>query len=107
MCHQRKLWRLTLFHQVNHLYKLRLKQDPKRSLEGHRLKFFFGKKFIHSIKLFVYNLSGNLLIFNKSPSIRYVFTLNIKPSCQTLSKAFEISRKIPLVSAGGLQSKLL
>ena len=48
-----------------------------------------------------------LCIQYRSPPILYDFNLNIKPSCQTLSKAFETSRKIPLMSAGALQSKLL
>ena len=34
--------------------------------------------------------------FNKLPSI--LFSCNIRPSCQTLSDAFEISRKTPLTS---------
>ena len=29
----------------------------------------------------------------------------MKPSCQTLSKAFEISKKAPLTSTEGLQAK--
>ena len=32
------------------------------------------------------------------------FTLYISPSCHTLSKAFDISKNIPLISRGGLQS---
>ena len=103
-----KFCRLTLFHQGNHLHKLSIKLDLKRRLEGHQVKRFSGKKFIHLIQPFIYNLSCNLsIIFNKSLSISYVFNLNMKHSCQTLSKTFEISTKVPLVSDGGLQQKLI
>ena len=44
---------------------------------------------------------------NKEPVIPYDCNLNINPSCQTLSKALEISRKTTLVSSGGLASKPL
>ena len=33
------------------------------------------------------------------------FTLQISPSCHTVSKALNISKKIPLTSKGGLKSK--
>ena len=36
--------------------------------------------------------------FNKLPDIPFSYNLNIRPSCQTLSSAFEMSRKIPLTS---------
>ena len=42
----------------------------------------------------------------KSPSMPYVFNLNNKPSCQILSNALEMSKKIhPLTSTVGLSSK--
>lgn len=37
----------------------------------------------------------------------YDFSLKIKLSCQTLSKAFEISKKTPRLSKGGIASKTL
>ena len=36
--------------------------------------------------------------FNKLPDILYSCNLNIAPSCQNLSNAFEMSRKTPLAS---------
>ena len=45
--------------------KLGIKEDPKRSLEGHRLKCFSRKKFVHSIQPFIYDL-GNLSIISIS-----------------------------------------
>ena len=35
---------------------------------------------------------------NKLPDIPFSWNLNIRPSCQTLSNAFEMSRKTPLTS---------
>ena len=36
--------------------------------------------------------------FNKFPDIPFSYNLKIRPSCQTLSNAFEMSRKTPLTS---------
>ena len=41
----------------------------------------------------------------RSPSTPYVFNLNSKPSCQTLSNALEMSKKIPLTSTFEISSK--
>ena len=40
------------------------------------------------------------------PIIPYDLSLNNKPSCQTLSKALDMSRKTPLVSNDGIALKL-
>ena len=40
-----------------------------------------------------------------SPSTPYSFNLKMRPSCQTLSNAWEMSRKTPLTSTVGLLSK--
>ena len=37
-------------------------------------------------------------ICNRSPEILFCFNLKISPSCQTLSKALDISKKTPLTS---------
>ena len=37
-----------------------------------------------------------------SPATPYVFNLNNKPSCQTLSNTLEMSKKIPLTWTAGL-----
>ena len=36
--------------------------------------------------------------FSKLPDIPFCFNLKMRPSCQTLSNAFDISRKTPLTS---------
>ena len=41
---------------------------------------------------------------NRLPSTPYDFNLNNRPWCHTLSKAFDISKNIALVSTSGLQS---
>ena len=57
-------------------------------------------------QLFAYNFLGDFLSSKgRSPSVPYVFNLNNKPSCQTLSNALEMSKKFPLTSIVGLSSK--
>ena len=43
--------------------------------------------------------------FNKFPETPFCFNLKINPSCQTLSKAYEISKNIALTSRDGVTSK--
>ena len=43
--------------------------------------------------------------FNKFPETPFCFNLKINPSCQTLSKTFEISKNIALTSRDGVASK--
>ena len=42
---------------------------------------------------------------SNSPSTAYDFNLKMRPSCQTLSNALEMSRKTPLTSTVGLLAK--
>ena len=44
---------------------------------------------------------------SNSPSVPNDFNLKIRPSCQTLSNAFEMSRKTPLTLTVGFLSKVV
>ena len=81
-----KICKSTLFRQVNHLCKLGIKQDPKQILEGHWLKCFLRKRFVHLTQPFVYSLPSNLSIV----------------SISHLPKAFEISLSILVVGGAVL-----
>ena len=71
--------------------------DLIQSLRVHLPKLFPKKMFVHSEQLVGIKFKG-------LPFIPYVCNLNINPSYQTLSKALEMSKKVPLTSSGGLQS---
>ena len=62
----------------------------------YKKNYGFGK---YSQVMFLYNFLYNF------PLAPYNFNLNISPLCQTLSKALGISKKTPLTSIAGLQSK--
>ena len=75
----------------------------KQILPEQLLRYFSMKTFVH-LKV---SVAVKLLIrFSILPPMPYVYNFNIKPSCQTLSKAFKMSKNT-LTSNDELKSKPL
>ena len=73
----------------------------KQILAEQQLKCFSMQTFVHLKVPVAVKLKDNL------PSMPYVCNVNIKPSYQTLSKAFEMSKNTPVISTDGLYLKLV
>ena len=61
--------------------------------------------FDRSKQRFAYDFLDSFGVVGERHLQRYVFNLNNKLSCQTLSNALEMSKKIPFTSTVGLSSK--
>ena len=57
---------------------------------------------VHLTKLFVLHFSKSHKRFSTLPDVPFCFNLKMRSSCQTLSNAFDISRKTPLTSSNDL-----
>ena len=84
--------------------------EPRTEPSGTPAKMFFPRKNLaHSIQPFVYDLPFNLLIVSISYHLFHmisVLILNLHAKLY-LSKAFEIYKKVSLMSASGSKSKRL
>ena len=79
----------------------------KRNLVGHLHKYFAMKTFDHLEQPFANDPLDKFMVTLEGYRQHHKFNLKFKPSSQTLSNALEISRKVPFISVGGWQSKLL
>ena len=85
-----------------------------RKKRGHQIDPCGTPARIHSqsevfpLRVTLWTLSLRKLLINPSrfPLTPFCFNLNNKPSCHTLSKAFDISKNTPRVSKEELESKL-
>ena len=77
----------------------------KQTLVEHLHKHFAMKTFGHLEQFFADDQLDNFLVTLEGYPQHHKFL--IKPLCQTLSNALEISRKVLLISMGGLHPKLL
>ena len=100
-----KTYTLKLFHQVDNWYKLKTEEDLILVLVEFWKNFLSTQIFAHLTQLFVLHCEDNFQVIKGINPQRHMHLISkMRPSCQTSSNAFEISRKTPLTSTVGFSA---
>ena len=98
--HQQKFYTLILFRQADHLYESEMNEilitDPCGTP-----KLIFLHPDVWPFKTTLRSRFWRSFLSSESnlPSTLYDFNLKMRPSCQTLSNALEMSRKTPHINS--------